>query len=729
MSNPQNSISPEALLAHVDWVQRLGRSLVFDPSRAEDVVQATWLEALRNPPADGSNLRGWLLEVARNAARKLARGDSRRVQRERLVARAEEAASTAETVQRAALQRDVVDGVLGLAEPYRTVVLLRYFEDLSTAQIAQRLQRPRNTVQTQLQRGLARLREKLDRDYGDRVNWGMALLPLAVRPGAKAGVTLGSILLSLTGGWIMVLKGIGGVAAVVAVAGLVVVWSRPNAEPGSSGSSPDRVDRPAVATEPSPDIRREERVSPAAAVAEEPLAETPAPVTKVTGIIRGQLRDQYEHPESGTIELRDLNQRRKPVARTQANPGDGSFVFRDLPPGEYRLVVVEESLREGLLPPFQQDRKSRWEQLGFYAQDRTIPETGAEFDVELRVFRKGSVGGRVVDSGGEGVPGVSVRLQCLEPNRRGDYADMKTDADGRFETNELRPGPYRTQVYVTTAAPRYRGLSNSPPIDFEFVEHHELPEIRLGAGPCDLEGLVVDQDGAPIAGLTVFCTYNERPANPKWRHTWGSNLAQTTTDANGRYLLPGIAACRVTVQALGYEPSQPIEDRPLTRWVQPIDVDLSGREGTVTLVNMDAVRAKGLYTFKGTVKLEPSSMGERYSVNSVHVEVTWTEDSLRTWARPPSDPTVHEWRPSRQVVHVTEIEGEPDTGTFIWKCGIPFWATKATLRLATSIPLRDPDGTIRRNENNQPICLSREINIYPEAGVVEEKTFTLSDGP
>lgn len=40
-------------------IERLARRLVFDSSRAEDIVQATWLEALERPPRDGSNLRGW----------------------------------------------------------------------------------------------------------------------------------------------------------------------------------------------------------------------------------------------------------------------------------------------------------------------------------------------------------------------------------------------------------------------------------------------------------------------------------------------------------------------------------------------------------------------------------------------------------------------------------------------------------------------------------------------
>jgi RNA polymerase sigma-70 factor (ECF subfamily) len=51
--------------------------------------------------------------------------------------------------------------VAGLAEPYREVVALRFFGDLSLAEIATVSGRPLGTVKTHLHRGLLRLRESL----------------------------------------------------------------------------------------------------------------------------------------------------------------------------------------------------------------------------------------------------------------------------------------------------------------------------------------------------------------------------------------------------------------------------------------------------------------------------------------------------------------------------------------------------------------------------------------
>jgi RNA polymerase sigma-70 factor (ECF subfamily) len=48
--------------------------------------------------------------------------------------------------------------VSSLPEPYREVVLLRFFGELSLEEIAREVDRPLGTVKTQLHRGLARLR-------------------------------------------------------------------------------------------------------------------------------------------------------------------------------------------------------------------------------------------------------------------------------------------------------------------------------------------------------------------------------------------------------------------------------------------------------------------------------------------------------------------------------------------------------------------------------------------
>lgn len=177
-ASPQHP-APETLLAQQDFIRTLVRSLLRGADGEDDVVQRTWLQAWRRPPRDAGRSRQWLASVARNLARDHLRSSRRRGSRERLAARPEAVPSTADVVQREAERQRVVEALLGLAEPYRSTVLLRYWEDLSPAAIAARLDVPGATVRARLQRGLAMLRQKLDHDYGDRRAWLVALTPFA----------------------------------------------------------------------------------------------------------------------------------------------------------------------------------------------------------------------------------------------------------------------------------------------------------------------------------------------------------------------------------------------------------------------------------------------------------------------------------------------------------------------------------------------------------------------
>ena len=177
-------INPEALLSHLDFVRGVAKSLLFDDHEVDDVVQQTWLQAVRRPPRKPGALRSWLGSVARNLARNARRDQGRRRTRQRDVDPDTEpevqVPSTAEVVEREATRRQVVKAVLALREPYRGTVLLRYFEGLSPAQIAAQLKIPGATVRTRLRRGMEELRTMLDSAHGgDRRAWCLQLIPLA----------------------------------------------------------------------------------------------------------------------------------------------------------------------------------------------------------------------------------------------------------------------------------------------------------------------------------------------------------------------------------------------------------------------------------------------------------------------------------------------------------------------------------------------------------------------
>src|SRR5262249_56992245 len=77
-----------------------------------------------------------------------------------------------------------------LDEPFRTAVLLRFFEGLPPADVAVRTGVPLETARSRLRRALELLRSALDADaHGDRRAWLVALAPLAKAPIAAAAAT------------------------------------------------------------------------------------------------------------------------------------------------------------------------------------------------------------------------------------------------------------------------------------------------------------------------------------------------------------------------------------------------------------------------------------------------------------------------------------------------------------------------------------------------------------
>lgn len=179
----------QALLGHTAWLRGLVRRLVADAD-VDDVVQEAMGAAVGRAPAEPVGARRWLATVVRRLAANRRLRAARLRRREQARARMEAVPSTDEVVQRAERQRLVVEAVLGLGEPYRSTLLLRFWEDLGVGAIAKSQGVKRETVKSRVSRGLALLRSALDdRHRGDRESWCASLATLlpeapAVHPGA-----------------------------------------------------------------------------------------------------------------------------------------------------------------------------------------------------------------------------------------------------------------------------------------------------------------------------------------------------------------------------------------------------------------------------------------------------------------------------------------------------------------------------------------------------------------
>jgi RNA polymerase sigma-70 factor (ECF subfamily) len=199
-----------ALLSEAGWVRRVAARLVRDGG-ADDVAQDAWRLALEQRPDPSTTLRGWLVEVMRRLAHTRVRAEARRRARE-LAADGDAAAGVPadRLLEKAELLHRIGQLVGELDEPYRSTVLLRYFEGASAAEIARRHGVPAGTVRWRLKEALDQLRARLSREV-DRDRALRALAPI----GGTGGLMLPTLKLALP------VLTVAAVAA-VAVAGITV---------------------------------------------------------------------------------------------------------------------------------------------------------------------------------------------------------------------------------------------------------------------------------------------------------------------------------------------------------------------------------------------------------------------------------------------------------------------------------------------------------------------------
>ncbi len=127
---------PDARVRHTDFVRAAARAALGGDEWVDDVVQETWLVALRGGARRARVLRAGLGGVAWRQAKAVLRQRTAERRRDRRAARAAHAESTSDAVVRAETGRRLVAAVLALEEPYRTAVLLRYQDDLPPREIA-----------------------------------------------------------------------------------------------------------------------------------------------------------------------------------------------------------------------------------------------------------------------------------------------------------------------------------------------------------------------------------------------------------------------------------------------------------------------------------------------------------------------------------------------------------------------------------------------------------------
>ena len=574
-ANPPR-IPIEALLEHEEFVRRLSARLVRDSAMADDLAQEAWLKALRSPPKHASSLRGWFSRVVRSRRDSMLKS-SRIEGAEPTEALPASAPSPADRLLERAIADDLRSALDKLPEHYRTVILLRFYEGLRPGEISERLRVPLETVKTRIKRGLARLRDGLDDEYGgDRQGWASALLGWAAgipkeqpRIGAASWVAAASVIL-------------GASTLVVAVTG--------------ERSSSEMAARSATVETPSP-LRT--GTDSRGRTALEPRDSHSAPAELEVAV----LWDDDSRPAEAIPVL--FEHERSPE-RSEITDSEGRLRLSDLDPGIWTVRGPSGEAR------------------------RVLVKGPATTVIELRLPRGRTLVGSTLHPDRTPLAGATVEIswpgrptstmRTVESDEEGRFRIAHVDARswiGARSEDYLLPGKYLLDLLWTSEDP-----SGAAEATLRFFQPNR-----------PLEGVVRDESGRPVAGARVQVRPRSRSPVVQTRH--GRFFHSTPppavrTDETGTFVIPGVrdgnhllearAAGRITSVVPISAPSvaQPVEitlRRGATlagrvRWEDgvpaagaTIELDVTGRRSYRTTAD-DA----GEYRLGG---LEPTLLGAR----------------------------------------------------------------------------------------------------------------------
>ena len=156
----------------VTGIHHLLLKMTGNAEDAFDIAQDTYIKAFEAiEQFDGrANIETWLYRIAVNEALQFfRRGKREQRKREQLAGRVAQSPESRNpgSVERSTMKMDVADALADVEPDDRAILLLRYQEGLDYGALGEVLDCPVGTIASRLNRARRRIREKLEKDYGN----------------------------------------------------------------------------------------------------------------------------------------------------------------------------------------------------------------------------------------------------------------------------------------------------------------------------------------------------------------------------------------------------------------------------------------------------------------------------------------------------------------------------------------------------------------------------------
>ncbi|MEM9380375.1 MAG: sigma-70 family RNA polymerase sigma factor [Planctomycetota bacterium] len=533
-TGPTDPRLTDALLREAGWVRALAGRLARDQAAADDAAQGALVLALQKRPDPRRGLRPWLARVVARLARRDERAAARRAVRERsAAARRDPAAGTDDLLERLELQNDLADRVRALPEPYRGVLLRRFYDGRSPASIARETGASAATVRSQIARGLERLRHEFARDRSDTSLHGVGPLALLLLASGSRGRALEGAALEIlamkTSTKVLTAAALV-TAAFVATRGFLASTSggsvRTHATPARSVEG-DRVPEgdgvlAAVEGDVAREGLRDVALAPPAASSEVAAPAAPEDGTAVS-TVRARLVDEAGEPVAGAI-LRSILSSGEPRGEENFCVSDGG--------GAVEIPIEDRHMRAYRTEVFPMafQASARFRATTFVV---STPRWHGTTDLgEVVLETGGAVEGRLVDAAGRAV--ADGRVFLGEAVVAGDVGAVRLNGpaegrrpralsgdDGRFLFSGAPLGASRLYAHAEgklwTISERF-DVARRSTADAGRLVLEPIPAAEL------VQGVVRRPDGRPAPGARI--AFENRA-----RHAEGT----LTADRDGRF--------------------------------------------------------------------------------------------------------------------------------------------------------------------------------------------------
>ena len=231
-------------------------------------------------------------------------------------------------------------------------------------------------------------------------------------------------------------------------------------------------------------------------------------LTPNPGSVSGQVTDMNSDPITGGSVMLHVLQGNIIIASTLTD-SSGSYLINNLPAGNYSLSVMAAGFQSAI-------------------NSLTVVQGQTTTLNVVLAMDPGNLTGTVSDVNGP-VSGASVQLFVNTTL----LATVLTDSNGGYSIANLAPGQYVLQVSASNHQSVIEGVTI-------VADQTQEADVMLPLNPGSISGTLIDAvSGLPLVGFTVNISNN------------GTLIATAITDANGNYLISGLAPDSYSVSALG----------------------------------------------------------------------------------------------------------------------------------------------------------------------------------